>query len=142
MTALAALLSGCASPAPSAAPETPVAAPGPASSETAVPVVGPIARGEQVVPAGCDELIPDAQARLRLDFGSSGSPSVGTVIRVTGGALACATSAVAADFDVSVHVLAGPPEDWRARPRDAGGAETNGALVERICSEGASYCAL
>lgn len=138
--ALAVLLSGCAAPAPAAAPEAPLSTPEPAPSETSGPEIESIAPGEHVVPVRCDELIPDAQSRLGLELQTSTLRSVGGVTGVTAGLLACHEAARTEPFTAMVYVMAVPPPEWASGLRDLGGAETKGVLVHRICADDATYC--
>lgn len=138
--ALVLLVTSCAGPVeaeePIADPVTP-----PSSTPTPEPTgPAPIAPGEQLVPATCDELIPASQARLDLEFEATARQTFGAVVGVTAGLLACVRGPVAPGIAASVYVLAVPPSDWQARLRDAGASESKGVLVERICSPGASFC--
>lgn len=138
--ALALLATSCADPAESDEPVRAVVTP-PSSTPTPAPTgPAPVDAGEQLIPATCDELIPASQARLDLEFRSPDRQTVGAVIGVTAGLLACVRGPLAPGFDVSVYVLAVSPSDWQARLRDAGASESNGVLVERICTPGASFC--
>lgn len=134
------LVTSCALPVEAEEPiAVPVTEPSPTPTpEPTGPV--PIDPGEQLVPATCDELIPASQARLGLEFEATDRQTFGAVVGVTAGLLACVRGPVASGIAASVYVLAVPPSDWQARLRDAGASESNGVLVERICSPGASFC--
>lgn len=136
---VASLLSACASP-PEEVGTAPPLDPPSSMSPSAAPEPDAAAPGESRVPASCAELIPASQARLDLSFESRDRPSIGDVIGVTAGLLACERGPVAPGFAVSVYVLAVPPSGWQARLRDAGASESNGVLIERICTPGSSFC--